>query len=223
MDMILGYKNITLNFISWKGLKWIVSVRDREMETHGELLYWPLTYQPRCAFLLRALDFFWWEILNWRPFVGCCPPLSTHRPLCFPNFLTAPPLSEIETTRLTVTVVGVCIYHFKMPMCFWLSTHVTCFWLSTRMICLHPHMAVFLFTQLKHDGSIKSQYVTESQCASNPWIVFSTLAHSSKPIFSSFIKIFWLKSSSPYTLYTLCKFHMVCTSQPHKIWWQTFV
>ena len=48
-----------------------------------------------------------------------------------------------------------------------------------------------------------------------------SLAQPFKPIFSQFVNMFLLKHDSLYTF--LCKFHMVCTSQPLKIWWQTSV
>ena len=35
--------------------------------------------------------------------------------------------------------------------------------------------------------------------------------------------MFFFLLTSPYTLHTLCKFHMVCIFQPPKIWWQTSV
>ena len=63
-------------------------------------------------------------------------------------------------------------------------------------------------------------FISESQCASSPESFFSTQAYSSKYMFSSFIKIFWLK----HTHHTLSsKIHMVCTCQPVKIKWQTSV
>ena len=47
-------------------------------------------------------------------------------------------------------------------MCFLLSTHVSCFQLSVHMIWLHLCIAVFLFTQLEHDGSVKPLYATHT-------------------------------------------------------------
>ena len=43
--------------------------------------------------------------------------------------------------------------------------------------------------------------------------------HKAKPIFSTFVKITSLYKSHVL----LCKFHMICISQPAKIWWQTSV
>ena len=58
-------------------------------------------------------------------------------------------------------------------------------------------------------------------CAQN---FFSTKAHSGKLIFSLFVNIFfWLKLAFPTHHEFISKFHLVCTSQPPKIWWQTSV
>ena len=69
---------------------------------------------------------------------------------------------ETETDRLrhTVTVVGVCKYHFATLMHFRLSTHVIRFRLPTRVSYLHPRIAVNLFTQPEHDSPVKGQYTT---------------------------------------------------------------
>ena len=56
----------------------------------------------------------------------------------------------------------------------------------------------------------------ESQCVFIPWTDFWT--HVCKPKSNSFVNIFQLKHHTFF-----CKFHMVCTLQPPKIWWQTSV
>ena len=55
------------------------------------------------------------------------------------------------TLWLTIWCGCMCIYIISNALMFWLSTHVS---------CLHPHITVFLLTQLEHDGSVKSQYAT---------------------------------------------------------------
>ena len=69
-------------------------------------------------------------------------------------------------------------------------------------------------------------FSSESQCVSTTWTVFFTQAHSGKPMFRLFIKIFGLKYVSPYISLILLQIlynYIICTSQPPKIWWQTSV
>ena len=60
---------------------------------------------------------------------------------------------------------------------------------------------------------------------SNPWTVFLIKDHSSKPMVSQFVKIIFFKTKTCFSVHGifLCKFHMVCTSQLLKIWWQASV
>ena len=62
----------------------------------------------------------------------------------------------------------------------------------------------------------------ESKGLSTPWTVFSIQAHSGKLIFKPCLKSFYFKHSSLYFPF-FCKFHIVCTSQPPKVWWQTSI
>ena len=58
-----------------------------------------------------------------------------------------------------------CLWLCDEPLLLWLPTYMISQRLlvfgdplPSRVSCLHPHIAVFLFTQLEHDGSVKGQY-----------------------------------------------------------------
>ena len=73
---------------------------------------------------------------------GSAHPASEHSLATFRTSWLPHRVSEAETVtetdRLTVTDVGVCMYHFITPTYFRLSTHVTRFQQSTGVICLPP-------------------------------------------------------------------------------------
>ena len=85
------------------------------------------------------------------------------------------------------------IYNFLMPMHSWLSTHVTRFWLSTYMSCLHLCIAVFLFTQLEHDSSVKGQYATRGFVQNSMQHLSVIPSHLSSKCFSCTRVTTWLQ------------------------------
>ena len=77
---------------------------------------------------------------------------------------------------------------------------------------LNPEL--FCFTLLESlCVSTQNFLLLENQCVSTLWTIISTQACSDKPMFGSFVNIFWQKHIN-HTFFF--KFSMACTSQPPK-------
>ena len=87
-----------------------------------------------------------------------------------------------------------------------------------RVFTLHSSLSV----------EFRSFPLPEIQRVSTLFNVYWIHAHSFKPMFSWFVNIFFTKTCFFIHIFFIhilffCKFHMVCTPQPSKIWWQTSV
>ena len=137
--------------------------RDWETEKQGGLPYW---------FLLCRVAPYSYSGLHLKPLLllgqggrhctfwalpGCSPCLLAARPCIRDWRLQDSPLYEVtciyDLTESAVAIVNLCEL-------FPLVNHLSCFHLSTHVSCLQPRIAVFLLTQLEHDGSVKGQYTT---------------------------------------------------------------
>ena len=96
------------------------------------------------------------------------------------------------------------INNFPTSTQFRLSTHVTCFRQSTRVSCFHPRIAVFQFTQLEQNGSVKVNMQHYGQKRNNRiallstwnlWNIFNCNRSFLKPFFFArccfHLRLFW--------------------------------
>ena len=163
MTITFPFMKISLTTLFLEMVETPVGVRETETrrwrETYGGRLHWHLNSSTMLCFHIKDRT---------QPFCFASPGGGHWHPL--PQGVSYLLDCLTMALKLTVTTVGVCMYDSTTPMHFQLSTHVTCFWLSTCMICLQPRIAVFLFTQLEYDCSVKGQYAIlwVISCQSHP-------------------------------------------------------
>ena len=119
---------------------------------------------------------------------GYSPCLSTARP-CIPDLYC----DWLETDRYCWECLNISFHNAHL---FRLSTHVARFRLSTRVICLHIRIAVFLFTQLEHEGSVKGQYSTPVHFSP----LFLKRTYSFKKYFKNFLEKTFLQKKKQFRM-----------------------
>ena len=125
---------------------------------------------------------------------GCLPTLS--RPLECPSVYPRP----WETDRIWCRYLHI---WFQMPRHFRLPTHVPRFRWSTCVSCLHSYIAVFLFAQLEHDGSVKGQYAIFTKFFSNH--IQPLCSRNYDMVQLSWLSLYFILLFTVKTWFCLCK------------------